>query len=206
MQPWWAEESSSFEDWCVIVVWTCSLSTGQFLRLSSFSPCVRSFRGCPVCRLVRLPCLFLMGLRWPFTPGQHLYANTTARHKYGVPGRYQAQVSLSAGHQEIVAQGNVSVELPPRLELHCPELIVANQSLEEVVSLVNWGGLGVTVDWRIRKDGREIARGTRQKHTLCSKTNIYKHIRMISEGSWDIEDWSNDAENSALHHRNKIHF
>ncbi|KAL1281735.1 hypothetical protein QQF64_000538, partial [Cirrhinus molitorella] len=84
--------------------------------------------------------------------------NTTARHKYGVPGRYQAQVSLSAGHQEIVAQGNVSVELPPRLELHCPELIVANQSLEEAVSLVNWGGVGVTVDWRIRKDGREIAR------------------------------------------------
>ncbi len=25
---------------------------------------------------------------------------------------------------------------------------------------------------------------------------------MISEGSRDIEDWSNDAENSALHHRN----
>uniref|UniRef100_A0A9J8AJ39 Polycystic kidney disease 1a n=1 Tax=Cyprinus carpio carpio TaxID=630221 RepID=A0A9J8AJ39_CYPCA len=84
--------------------------------------------------------------------------NTTARHKYGVPGRYQAQVSLSAGHQEIVAQGNVSVELPPRLELHCPELIVANQSLEEAVSLVNWGGVGITVDWRIAKDGREIAR------------------------------------------------
>uniref|UniRef100_A0A673HDU5 Polycystic kidney disease 1a n=1 Tax=Sinocyclocheilus rhinocerous TaxID=307959 RepID=A0A673HDU5_9TELE len=84
--------------------------------------------------------------------------NTTARHKYGVPGRYQAQVSLSAGHQEIVAQGNVSVELPPRLELHCPELIVANQSLEEAVSLVNWGGVGVTVDWRITKDGSEIAR------------------------------------------------
>ncbi len=29
---------------------------------------------------------------------------------------------------------------------------------------------------------------------------------MISEGSCDIEDWSNDAENSALHHRNKLHF
>ncbi len=31
-------------------------------------------------------------------------------------------------------------------------------------------------------------------------------IRMISEGSRDTEDWSNDAENSALHHRNKLHF
>ncbi len=29
---------------------------------------------------------------------------------------------------------------------------------------------------------------------------------MISEGSCDSEDWSNDAENSALHHRNKLYF
>ncbi len=29
---------------------------------------------------------------------------------------------------------------------------------------------------------------------------------MIFEGSCDTEDWSNDAENSALHHRNKLHF
>ncbi len=29
---------------------------------------------------------------------------------------------------------------------------------------------------------------------------------MISEGSCDAEDWSNDAENSALRHRNKLYF
>ncbi len=33
-----------------------------------------------------------------------------------------------------------------------------------------------------------------------------QHIRMISEGSCDTEDWSNDAENSALHHRHKVYF
>ncbi len=33
-----------------------------------------------------------------------------------------------------------------------------------------------------------------------------QHMRMISEGSCDTEDWSNDAENSAAHHRNKLHF
>ncbi len=36
--------------------------------------------------------------------------------------------------------------------------------------------------------------------------NVYwaanQHIRMISEGSCDTEVWSNDAENSALYHRN----
>jgi len=30
-----------------------------------------------------------------------------------------------------------------------------------------------------------------------------QQIIMISEGSCDTEDWSNDAENSALDHRNK---
>ncbi len=35
---------------------------------------------------------------------------------------------------------------------------------------------------------------------------FYKVFRMISEGSCDTEDWSNDAENSALPHRNKLYF
>ncbi len=37
--------------------------------------------------------------------------------------------------------------------------------------------------------------------------NIYKaanqHIKMISEELWDTKDWTNDAEKSALYHRNK---
>ncbi len=33
-----------------------------------------------------------------------------------------------------------------------------------------------------------------------------QHIRMISEESCDTEDWSNDAENSELQYRKKLHF
>ncbi len=37
---------------------------------------------------------------------------------------------------------------------------------------------------------------------ICNKKNFEKqpnqHIRMISEGSCDTEDWSNEDENSAL--------
>ncbi len=33
-----------------------------------------------------------------------------------------------------------------------------------------------------------------------------QHIRLISEESCDTDDWSNDAENSAWHHRNKCKF
>jgi len=46
--------------------------------------------------------------------------------------------------------------------------------------------------------------------TSIKKRNIYCaknwHIRMISEGSCDTGDWSKDAGNSALHHRNKLFF
>ncbi len=33
-----------------------------------------------------------------------------------------------------------------------------------------------------------------------------QHIGMNSERLCDTEDWCNDAENSALHHRNNLHF
>ncbi len=32
-----------------------------------------------------------------------------------------------------------------------------------------------------------------------------QYIRMISGWFCDTEDWSNDAENSAVHHSNKLH-
>jgi len=33
-----------------------------------------------------------------------------------------------------------------------------------------------------------------------------EHIRLISEGSCDTEDWRNHAENSALRHRDTIEY
>ncbi len=35
---------------------------------------------------------------------------------------------------------------------------------------------------------------------------INQHVRMISEQSCDNEDWNNDVQNSALHHRNTLYF
>ncbi len=34
---------------------------------------------------------------------------------------------------------------------------------------------------------------------------LKQQIRMICEGSRDAEDWRNDAEKLALHHRDKLH-
>lgn len=58
---------------------------------------------------------------------------------------------------QVSAHGEVTVALPPKLELHCPALAVANQSLE--VTLVSWGSVGVDVDWKITKDGAQVAKG-----------------------------------------------
>lgn len=58
---------------------------------------------------------------------------------------------------QVSARGEVTVTLPPRLELHCPTLVVANQSLE--LTLVSWGSVGVDVEWKITKDGVEVAKG-----------------------------------------------
>ncbi len=33
-----------------------------------------------------------------------------------------------------------------------------------------------------------------------------QHIIIISEGSCDTEDWSNDAENTTVHHRNSFQY
>ncbi len=46
---------------------------------------------------------------------------------------------------------------------------------------------------------------TTNNKKLFLTLKINQHIRMISEGSCDTEDWSNDAENSALHHRNTLY-
>ncbi len=39
-------------------------------------------------------------------------------------------------------------------------------------------------------------------HKNIKLHNYFEHNKKVS---CDTEDWSNDAENSALHHRNKLH-
>ncbi|KAJ8383686.1 hypothetical protein AAFF_G00215280 [Aldrovandia affinis] len=97
-------------------------------------------------------------LSWDFgdrTP----WVNTTqqaVRHKYALPGDYAARVTLWSANKEITVAGKVQVTLPPSLELHCPAEVVANHSVD--VRLVNWGGVGVAVDWRILQEGNETAK------------------------------------------------
>ncbi|KAF7689316.1 hypothetical protein HF521_012669 [Silurus meridionalis] len=101
-----------------------------------------------------------VSLCWDFGDGSPLLntSRTTAQHKYGLPGRYRVKAVATAAHRETSGTAEVRVELPPRLELRCPSPLLANQSLEEAVTLVNWGGVGVEADWRIRKEGLEVAR------------------------------------------------
>ncbi len=63
---------------------------------------------------------------------------------------------------------------------------------------------GITVSTKIWSSTTDFNIDNNQKMYITWAANQY--IRMISEGSCDTEDWSNDAENSALHHSNKLHF
>ncbi|XP_076151518.1 polycystin-1 isoform X2 [Alosa pseudoharengus] len=84
--------------------------------------------------------------------------NSTVRHKYALPGRYTVEAGITAGKTKVTQKGLVDVALPPRLELRCPGTLVANHSL--TTTLVNWGGVGVSADWRIVKDDEEVARAS----------------------------------------------
>lgn len=94
---------------------------------------------------------------------------TTVTHKYGLPGRYVVSVIAWAGHKEVSARGEVTVTLPPKLELRCPPLVVANKSLD--VRLVSWGAVGLEVDWKITKDGVLVAKA--QPQVQCPKDGLY---------------------------------
>ncbi len=58
------------------------------------------------------------------------------------------------------------------------------------------------------KNQRKSFTGSKEniKHQTVSTVIINQNIIMISEGSCDTEDWSNDDKNSALRHRNKLYF
>lgn len=52
--------------------------------------------------------------------------------------------------------------LPPKLQLLCPSLAVANKSFE--LTLLSWGAIGLIIDWKIKKDNVEIAKGMFRPH------------------------------------------
>ncbi|XP_053712172.1 polycystin-1-like [Synchiropus splendidus] len=83
---------------------------------------------------------------------------TSVTHKYGLPGQYVVTVMAWAGNKEASARTQVSVTLPPKLELQCPLLGVANQSLD--FRLVSWGSVGVEVDWKITKNDAEVMKAS----------------------------------------------
>ncbi|KAF7656432.1 hypothetical protein LDENG_00041290, partial [Lucifuga dentata] len=92
---------------------------------------------------------------------------TIATHKYGLPGHYVVSLMAWAGHKEVSTRLEVSMTLPPMLELRCPPLAVANKSLE--FALVSWGAVGLAVDWRITKDGIQAAKAS----PYCPKDGVY---------------------------------
>ncbi len=57
----------------------------------------------------------------------------------------------------------------------------------------------------LNKNVSHVPKNNIKQHNSFNIENINQHIIIISDGSCDTEDWSNDAENSALHQINKLY-
>ncbi len=66
----------------------------------------------------------------------------------------------------------------------------------------SWKIKSITVSTKILCSTTVSNIDNNQKYFLSSKSAYYYDFWR----SCDTEDWSNDAENSAVHHRNKLHF
>ncbi len=90
-------------------------------------------------------------------------------------------------------------------------LFVISKILKEINPFVQQGCIKcieLSIYQRILKKRCHDLHKNIKQHNLIILRNVSwaanQYIRMISEGSCDTEDWSNDAENSALCHRNKL--
>ncbi|KAF2984155.1 hypothetical protein EK904_007644 [Melospiza melodia maxima] len=88
-------------------------------------------------------------LLWDFGDRSEVL-NTTAHsavHSYALPGRYNVTATLLLGSRLLQEQAEVEVVAPPQqLELLCPSLVVANESLD--IRIRNRGGTGLA-GWHI---------------------------------------------------------
>uniref|UniRef100_A0A8D2M3U2 Polycystin 1, transient receptor potential channel interacting n=1 Tax=Zonotrichia albicollis TaxID=44394 RepID=A0A8D2M3U2_ZONAL len=104
-------------------------------------------------------------LLWDFGDRSEVL-NTTAHsavHSYALPGRYNVTATLLLGSRLLQEQAEVEVVAPPQqLELLCPSLVVANESLD--IRIRNRGGTGLAVLYGITAGPGELARAV---HPMC---------------------------------------
>ncbi|NXK64946.1 PKD1 protein, partial [Sylvietta virens] len=104
-------------------------------------------------------------LLWEFGDQTEVLNTTghTAVHSYALPGRYNVTATVLVGSRVLDQQAEIEVVAPPQqLELQCPSLVVANESLD--IRIRNRGGTGLAVLYGITAEPGELGRAV---HPMC---------------------------------------
>uniref|UniRef100_A0A8C3V3F9 Polycystin 1, transient receptor potential channel interacting n=1 Tax=Catharus ustulatus TaxID=91951 RepID=A0A8C3V3F9_CATUS len=118
----------------------------------------------PVLFNVSIP-IAVSTLLWDF--GDHSEVlNTTghsAVHSYALPGHYNVTATILVGSRLLSEQAEIEVVASPQqLELQCPSLVMANESLD--IRIRNRGGTGLVVLYGITAEPGELGRAV---HPMC---------------------------------------
>ncbi|XP_072791846.1 polycystin-1 isoform X2 [Taeniopygia guttata] len=104
-------------------------------------------------------------LLWEFGDRSEVLNTTahTAVHSYALPGRYNVTATLLVGSRLLQEQAEIEVVASPQqLELQCPSLVVANESLD--IRIRNRGGTGLAVLYGITAEPGQLGRAV---HPMC---------------------------------------
>ncbi|XP_064246149.1 polycystin-1 isoform X2 [Passer domesticus] len=103
-------------------------------------------------------------LLWEFGDQSEVLNTTghTAVHSYALPGHYNVTATLLVGSRLLQQQADIEVVASPQqLELQCPSLVVANESLD--IRIRNRGGTGLALLYGITAEPGQLAR----VHPMC---------------------------------------
>ncbi|NWY67558.1 PKD1 protein, partial [Erithacus rubecula] len=118
----------------------------------------------PVLFNVSIP-IAVSTLLWDFGDHSEVLNTTghTAVHSYALPGHYNVTATILVGSRLLSEQAEIEVVAPPQqLELQCPSLVVANESLD--IRIRNRGGTGLVVLYGITAEPGELGRAV---HPMC---------------------------------------
>ncbi|NXL82188.1 PKD1 protein, partial [Leptocoma aspasia] len=118
----------------------------------------------PVLFNVSIP-IAVSTLLWEFGDQTEVLNTTghTAVHSYALPGHYNVTATILLGSRLLHQQAEIEVVASPQqLELQCPSLVVANESLD--IRIRNRGGTGLAVLYGITAEPGELGRAV---HPMC---------------------------------------
>ncbi|XP_062359286.1 polycystin-1 [Cinclus cinclus] len=118
----------------------------------------------PVLFNVSIP-IAVSTLLWEFGDHSEVLNTTghTAVHSYALPGHYNVTVTVLVGSRLLYEQAEIEVVASPQqLELQCPSLVMANESLD--IRIRNRGGTGLAVLYGITAEPGELGRAV---HPMC---------------------------------------